>query len=73
MTEVNVIKSVFKSKGLIYLFESDPFEPREQFIRRSWFIISYMEEHKTPLQDLDKIINLSRKWKNEQTIDAKYK
>jgi hypothetical protein len=73
MTEVIKYKKVFTSNGKYYIFESDSFEPKERFNRRAWFIIKYIENNNNNnnLQIQD-IINLSRKWINEQTIDAIY-
>lgn len=63
-------KEVIQSNGKIYVFESDPYEPKERFIKRVWFIIDQLNKDST--KPLDLIILESRKWINELVLDAKY-
>jgi len=76
MTERLIYKECYFSNGKFYILESDPFEPREKFNKRSWFIIKYIEDNKLNdiLQsDLDNIIKKSRIWMNQVCYGAKYK
>lgn len=70
-------KELYFSNGIAYVFESDPFEPKEIFNKRSWFIIKYIENHGLNLNNLNNDILAdiqvkSRMRINEQYLGAKY-
>ena len=57
--EINfIIKSVFVSNGKYYIFESDKFEARENFNKRSWFIIRCLENTENELTIYQLIIKI---------------
>lgn len=75
MTNNFSYKEIYIHKGKIYVFESDSFEPKEKFNKRSWFIIKYIEDNN--LQNLSnhevgEIIKKSRMWINEIYYGAIY-
>ena len=75
MTEKYILTETYVSNSKVYVFDSDPFEPKEQLNKRAWFIIKHIEENNlvNPSQnDLDEIIKLSRKWLNGVCSGAEY-
>lgn len=72
MTESHKISDVFTYNGKIYVLHSDPFESRENFIKRGWYIVKYMDDNKLSADKLSEVEVLSRMWLNGQTIKAKY-
>jgi hypothetical protein len=63
-------KRVLVSRGVVYIFESDMFEPRERFIKRCWFCIGRIEGGSD--RPIEEIMVDSRVWMNEQVLGAVY-
>lgn len=72
MTERFTVKELYIYKGKYYILESDPFESKERFNMRAWYIIKYMDDNKIKTNKLAEVITLSRIWLNEQVLNAKY-
>lgn len=75
MTENYILTDTYISNGKVYVFDSDPFEPKEKLNKRAWFIIKYIEKNNLvnlSQNYLDEIIILSRKWLNEDCSGAEY-
>ena len=71
MTESYTVKELYVYKGKYYILESEPFESKDRFNQRAWFIIKYMDGDNM-CKKLNEVVNMSRIWINEQVLDARY-
>ena len=71
----HILTESYIYKNYIYVFNSVPFEPKEQLNKRAWFIIKYIHDNKLNIDnnfDIQDIIKKSYIYSNELHSCSKY-